>query len=253
VKAVTVLSAKGDTIDKDSAQSDAAPFPDGLRAVARRLRDGPRSAIRRIRLNQAFAELDAQLFHRVRPQSVLLDRLVRAWNNESWSAGTPFLLGMLEWLPRSSGSVLECGSGLSTLVLGAAIAHSARTLLSLEHDPAWVELIRARLPKHVRARVTVAVSPLRSYGSFDWYSLPEATLPDSIGFVVCDGPPGSTRGGRFGLAPVLKERLAPGCILLLDDTHRAEERAIVDRWIVELRATVVEAAPTYSVLRVGNA
>jgi hypothetical protein len=45
---------------------------------------------------------------------------------------------------------------------------------------------------------------------------------------VCDGPKGTTRGGRYGLAPVMKDRLAPGCIVLLDDTSREAERAIIE-------------------------
>ena len=37
-------------------------------------------------------------------------------------------------------------------------------------------------------------------------------------------PPGSTRGGRYGLLTVLGERLAPGCTILLDDAGRPDER-----------------------------
>ena len=240
------------SLDKRLAPPNASLFPRSLRAIARRLRDGPRRAILRMRLQRALAELQRQLLAGARPAPTLIEQLVRAWDNESWSATAPFLLGILEWFPRTFGSIAECGSGLSTLVLGAALSDSNRTLLSLEHDSSWAELIRARLPSRARTNVTVALAPLRSYGSFNWYSPPEAELPSSIGFVVCDGPPGSTRGGRYGLAPVLRDRLAPGCILLLDDTHRLEERAIVERWCTELKAAVIEEAGTYTALRVGT-
>jgi hypothetical protein len=221
--------------------------------MAHRLREGSRSAILRMRLRRALAELEAQLLDSRPPTKAQIERLVRAWDNESWSATAPFLIGMLDWLPRTSGAIIECGSGLSTLVLAAALVRGDRTLLSLEHDRSWVELMRTRLPQRTRSFVTVALSPLKSYGGFDWYSLPTAQLPTRIGFVVCDGPPGLTRGGRYGLAPVLKDRLAPGCIVLLDDTHRSDERAILHRWRAELNGEVIDEAPTYSVLRVGGA
>jgi hypothetical protein len=223
------------------------------RTMAHRLREGSRNAILRMRLRRALAELEAKFLDGRPPTSALIERLVHAWGNESWSATAPFLMGMLGWLPRTSGAIVECGSGLSTLVLAAALIRGDRTLLSLEHDRSWAERIGTRLPARTRSFVTVALSPLDSYGSFDWYSLPPAQLPTSIGFVVCDGPPGSTRGGRYGMGPVLKDRLAPGCIVLLDDTHRSEERAILQRWRTELGGEVVEDAPTYSVLRVGGA
>jgi hypothetical protein len=50
---------------------------------------------------------------------------------------------------------------------------------------------------------------------------------------------------------LLRDRLLPGCIVLLDDTHRPEDRAVMNRWCEELPATIVDEGPSYSVLRVG--
>ena len=55
--------------------------------------------------------------------------------------------------------------------------------------------------------------------------------------VVCDGPPADTVGGRYGLVPIMRDRLAPGCAILLDDAEREHERAIARRWQLELGAT----------------
>lgn len=91
-----------------------------------------------------------------------------------------------------------------------------------------------------------------SYGGFDWYDVESVQLPDTIGLVVCDGPPGTSRGGRYGLVPILKDRLAPGCIILIDDTDRAGERDIVDRWCTELPARIIELSERHSaILKVG--
>jgi hypothetical protein len=55
--------------------------------------------------------------------------------------------------------------------------------------------------------------------------------------VICDGPPGGTKGGRYGLIPIMSERLATGCTILLDDVVRESERAIANRWQAETGAT----------------
>jgi len=73
------------------------------------------------------------------------------------------------------------------------------------------------------------LTTLRDYGDFDWYDVDPLELP-TFSLVICDGPQGSTRGGRLGLLPVLRERLAPGCSILLDDAARPSEREVLRRW-----------------------
>ena len=48
--------------------------------------------------------------------------------------------------------------------------------------------------------------------------------------VICDGPPGCTQGGRYGLVPVMDKQLAENCLVILDDTHRKAEQRIIDVW-----------------------
>ena len=223
----------------------------GMRAAAKRLRDDCRSSFLRLLLHRSLSVLEGRLRAGLRPGPAVIAQLVRAWGNEAWSADAPFLRAMLDWLPRTSGSIAECGSGLSTLLLASALARTDRRVVSFEHDPMWAARIKDALPERLRSRVEVSLTPLQSYGDFDWYSVGRVSLPPAIGFVVCDGPPGSTRGGRYGVVPVLKERFAPGCILLLDDTQRPQERLIMKRWCSEMAATVVQREPTFSVMRVG--
>jgi hypothetical protein len=180
-----------------------------------------------------------------------LARLRHYWSNDAWSAATEFLETMLRWLPRTTGTVLECGSGLSTLILVAATAGSARRVVSLEHNEDWAARVRALLPPEPNGRVEMAISPIRSYGAFDWYAVGSVGQLGAVGFVVCDGPPGSTRGGRYGLGPVLSSALSPGCIVMLDDAARDAERQIIARWRTELPAEVVEENERYCVMRVG--
>ena len=45
--------------------------------------------------------------------------------------------------------------------------------------------------------------------------------------------PSATRGGRYGLAPMISDRMLPGCTVLLDDAIRSDERKIAARWTEE--------------------
>jgi len=56
--------------------------------------------------------------------------------------------------------------------------------------------------------------------------------------VICDGPPGATKGGRYGLVPVMKDRLRTGSFILLDDAAREQEQEIARRWMSELDASI---------------
>jgi hypothetical protein len=182
----------------------------------------------------------------------LLHKIARTWGNSSWSATEAILDRLLHWVDESSGPVLECGSGVSTLVLVAGVSPATRRLVSLEHQNDWAKRVWDGIPRDMRANLDLVVRPLVSWGEYDWYDMDVTSLPESIGFVFCDGPPGTTRGGRIGIAPVIKDRLAPGAAVLFDDTSRPAEREIVDLCCAELRANLVEDAPRHSVIRVAG-
>jgi Methyltransferase domain len=233
------------------ARSRALPTTATMRTWARDVRDAVRASHQRRLLRGSLSRLERCIRAGDMPGTLLLERLVRGWGNEAWSADSPLLTAMLEWLPKTSGTIAECGSGLSTLVLGLAARASGRLVISLEHDPEWAVRFERSAPEYLRGAVDLCITPIQSYGDFDWYSLEGVQLPADIGFVVCDGPPGGTRGGRFGLGPILTPCLAPRCIVLLDDTQRTSEHDIMLRWCAEFGAVVLHQGTTYSVLEVG--
>jgi hypothetical protein len=161
--------------------------------------------------------------------------LVYGWGNPDWSALPEYLDAVAAAASATSGPVLECGSGLSTLVL-ATIRAGNGAVCALEEDAEWAERVERALSRH-RLTADVRYSPVRAYGNFDWYSVDPLALP-VVSLVVCDGPRGSTRGGRYGLLPVVGVRLSPGCRILLDDAARDDERHVLDRWAMEYHARV---------------
>lgn len=166
-----------------------------------------------------------------------VDELVYGWGNESWSADSRYLAACLSEANRSPLPVLECGSGLSTLLLGAVCQSRGIELWSLEHLPKWAARTREGLSRFGIQAAKICMAPLRSYGDFDWYDPPLEQMPKKFGLVVCDGPPSTTTGGRYGLAPVMGATLSPGCVILLDDANRPSEADVADRWSRELPCT----------------
>ncbi len=172
------------------------------------------------------------------PSRRLLHCLRKGWGNEEWSASEDLLQGIIQEAWRTPGPVLECGSGLSTLLLGILGERVGWEVWTLEHDPDWVAHMRRMLQRFKVTNVHLIYAPLQDYGDFHWYAVQPESFPVSFTLVVCDGPPGNTPGGRQGLLPVMGSRLHPRAVILLDDTDRPAERTIAQQWARQLRGTL---------------
>ena len=145
--------------------------------------------------------------------------LRHTWANDGYSGRIDYLMEIARRAVATRGPILECGSGLSTILLGLLAARRGIDVWSLEHIPEWHARVRSVLESLGIPPVHLHLTPLRSYGDFDWYSLPLGSMPHTFRLVVCDGPPGSTRGGRYGLLPVMRTRLPKGSLVLLWCVH----------------------------------
>ncbi len=172
----------------------------------------------------------------LQPGNSLLEQLIYGWGNEAWSAREEYLAACVGHVLTSGEPILECGSGLSTVLLGAVAKKQGRIHWALEHLPGWADRVQRCLVRFRIDSVTLCTVPLRDFDGYLWYDAPMESMPRRFGLVVCDGPPGGTRGGRYGLIPVMRQRLAPGCVILLDDVVREDERVIAHRWSTELGA-----------------
>jgi predicted O-methyltransferase YrrM len=140
--------------------------------------------------------------------------------------------------------IVECGSGASTILIGRCLtALGNGRLVSLEHDGRFVERTQALATAHdVLDRVEVRHTPLHANGSGGiWYHLEDGDLAmfsEGVDMIVVDGPPaGVAEQARYPVIPTLAPFIDEGTIVLLDDGDRPGERAIVDRWVRETRAT----------------
>ena len=139
-------------------------------------------------------------------------------------------------------SIVEAGSGLSTLLMAHALESlgGEGQIVSLEHDKLWLEKSQAMVDEHgLSRRVRIVHAPIVDVrvgeDVFPWYDVSGADLPYSIDLLFIDGPPEATGPlARYPALPLLFERLRVGATVVMDDASREGERASVQRWVDEL-------------------
>lgn len=165
----------------------------------------------------------------------LSDRAVRdlvyGWGNE-WSLREELITELWHRAWHTRGPVLECGSGLSTVLLGIAAERLGYEVYSLEHDEAWHAKVSQVVARHGLRQVRLIAAPLVMHSGYAWYDAP-GRFPEDFTLVLCDGPPASTMGGRYGLLPELRPTMADDCVILLDDAARDGEQEVLKRWAEE--------------------
>lgn len=180
-----------------------------------------RRALHTIRLRDDYVPLSDEA----------VQQLVYGWGNP-WDLKEELITELWHHAWLSQGPVLECGSGLSTLLLGIAAERQKFEVYSLEHDEEWYWRMFRLVQRLGLSRVTLVYAPLTSYEHYDWYA-PHPELPAGLSLVLCDGPPASTPGGRYGLIPQIHTLLAPDTVILLDDAARPGEQEVLLRWASE--------------------
>ena len=160
--------------------------------------------------------------------------LAIAWGNPGYAAGFSYLQHISERTSNTKGTILECGSGATTLLIGSLLHQEDRRIIVLEHDQDWHAYLSCIANQLGLDNVTLLHTPLVNYGNFEWYdiekALDEECIEKDIGLVICDGPPGKTPGGRYGLMPIAGGMFSDHCVVLLDDTHRKAEQTIIENW-----------------------
>src|SRR5215212_2094300 len=164
------------------------------------------------------------------PSPDILAELGSAWGDDGFRATGGYLEEVARFAMEARGPVLEIGSGLTTLILGALVGRRGLPVWTLEHHPDYFRYTDDVVKRLDLPNVHLTLAPLRDYGEFCWYDPPLDALPRDFSLVIADGPPGDVKGGRFGLLPILRSHFAPGVIVLLDDAERAREKAVLEKW-----------------------
>lgn len=128
------------------------------------------------------------------------------WGNTNWSAGPDLLMSLYFLSPGKT--VLECGSGLSTIIM----ALGGAKVYALEHDYRWYTRVK-RIIKELNLNAEVIYSPVKEYSDFLWYDHEKLPKPRKYDMIVIDGPPREIgRNGVFNIFDV------NNAIVVADDT-----------------------------------
>lgn len=161
-----------------------------------------------------------------------------------WAASPDVIVLLIHELRRIDAEIfVDCGSGASTvwLALAAKSANLRTRVISLEHQPAFAHATTQLLKDcGVDDIAEVRLAPLEKTSIGDapdgwrWYA--HTALDDlrNVGLVFVDGPPGESGShARYPALPILRPLLAPNAVVVLDDTIRAHEKEICERWVAE--------------------
>ena len=158
-----------------------------------------------------------------------------------WAASPDILVELVRLIAmRQPRVVCEVGSGVSTIVMAAALRRfGSGSLTAIEHDGGFAKLTRSYIEaENLSGIAEVIVAPLGSVEldstAWPWYQVPLQAIPKSIDLLFIDGPPAATgRLARYPAMPILGPALTAEATVVMDDTHREDERDIAARWLAE--------------------
>ncbi|MER8758333.1 class I SAM-dependent methyltransferase [Mesorhizobium sp. M0976] len=138
-------------------------------------------------------------------------------------------------------TVVEFGSGVSTIYIAQILSGLGGRIVSFESDLEWATFVHNRLAGlNLSEFVSVIHAPLRSCtlskNGLQWYDqaiVTTAVQDLSVDCVVVDGPPAYKAGyelARYPALPALQARLAQDYVVFLDDIHRLGEQEILRLW-----------------------
>lgn len=154
-----------------------------------------------------------------------------------WAGSPDFLLELCrEALARVPGRIVECSSGVSTLVIARCCQlNNHGHVYSLENSAEFAQKTRTMLERAgLQDWATVVEAPLKPYSfegeSYSWYTIDD--LPsERIDLLVVDGPLGKLNPlARYPAGPILFPRLSDNALIIVDDANRPDERRIIERW-----------------------
>ena len=138
-------------------------------------------------------------------------------------------------------TIVEFGSGVSSLVIAGALDPGAQRLISFEHNEDWASYVSEQLGRlNLADRCQVVHAPLQpcelSVDTSPWYDIGvvrNSLKSLEVDVVICDGPPAYSRDirmARYPAMPALQSMLAKSYSVYLDDIDRSSEREIAKLW-----------------------
>lgn len=156
-------------------------------------------------------------------------------SSRGWAASPDFLIKLIELiLKRRPATVLELGSGVSTVVVGLTLKqNNYGELISIDHDQNYYEISRENiLFNEIENYVRLYHCPIKhDVNGIKWYDLEKVSFGNKVDLLIVDGPPGKLqRNARMPALTNLFPHLADNAVILLDDANREDEKKIIREW-----------------------
>lgn len=141
---------------------------------------------------------------------------------------------LAELQERTAATVIEFGSGQSTIILATALKHLRGRLISVEHDPEYFSIIQRQADAcGIADTIEYVHAPLieidKHSRSYDLTKIPVGP----VDVALIDGPP-IENGVLTRLAPLrwTAENLTRGGVIFLDDAARQAERKCLSELMI---------------------
>lgn len=174
------------------------------------------------------------------PSSLLAD-LFAYWGDPLGPRDESYLRSCLAEVTATDGAILQCGAGLSTLVLGALCHRSeikTRQLWCLENDRHWANTMRSWLTEYRVTNTHVIHSRAQMFDNHAWYAVDTARLAKHYSLVLCEGARASPKGALGALCR-LGDRLGRDFVLLARDVSHPADLKELKRWADANAAKIV--------------
>jgi len=155
-----------------------------------------------------------------------------------WAGSPDFLAKISELILKEKPClILETGSGVSTIIIGAALeANNKGKVISLDHNEFYSKVTKGNIElNEIADRTEVIYSDLVEYNingqNWKWYEINPLEFSEKIDMLIIDGPPGSTQPlARYPAVPLLFQYFSDSITILLDDSNRIDESTITQKW-----------------------
>jgi len=162
----------------------------------------------------------------------LVFELYAHWGDPLAQSGEDYLRSCFAEARKAEGHILQCGTSLLTLLLGALCAASAgkdKQLWCLEHDGHWANLMRSWITQYEVTASHVITARAELFGPYVWYAIDPTRLADQFSLVLCDGA-SATPQGVLGTLDKLADRLAPNAVILARKVGKATDLKALAQW-----------------------
>ena len=148
-------------------------------------------------------------------------------------------------------TIVELGSGLSTCFLAkfGATVPTEYSVWSIEESEFHANRISSYL-QNIQSNVPVRIW-VAQVGPDGWYDRNVVkNLPDLIDLLIIDGPANPDQRNRRKPALIgLRDKLREGALIFVHDTHREDERRMVEEWVNSQEVVVVQDLGEFMLLR----